>query len=192
MNLWRRVFEERRRTVLALVIVILANLAVLVVAVLPLQATVGSAQSEALAVRLELASTQKLERQARDARASKERATTELKNFYEEILPADAASAQKITSPWLNEAARSAGLVFKGARFTSSAMRESRLSRASAKVTLQGRYPNIRRFLYELETAKEFIVVEKVELAQPDQLSSGGLLEISLDVATYFLTPAGR
>jgi Tfp pilus assembly protein PilO len=63
------------------------------------------------------------------------------------------------------------------------------LSRAFSRVTLEGRYPNIRRFLYDVEKAKEFIVVEKVELAeQGDQPAANGLLEVSLVVATYFQT----
>jgi hypothetical protein len=58
---------------------------------------------------------------------------------------------------------------------------------------LRGTYANITKFLYDLETAEEFVVVEKVELGESGTVesSSGGIIEISLDIATYFLTPAG-
>jgi Tfp pilus assembly protein PilO len=55
-----------------------------------------------------------------------------------------------------------------------------------------GRYANIRRFLYAVETASEFVVVEKVGLAQSTATEQGsnGALEVSLVVATYFVTPS--
>jgi Tfp pilus assembly protein PilO len=68
-------------------------------------------------------------------------------------------------------------------------MHESRLQRVSCHLTLKGDYQDIRRFLYNLETAQQFIVVEKVELAQQgnSQQNTNGQLEVGLDVATYFL-----
>jgi hypothetical protein len=56
---------------------------------------------------------------------------------------------------------------------------------------LQGRYAEIRRFLHAVETAEEFIVIERVELAQSDttQLGADNTLAIEIVVSTYFLTP---
>ena len=43
--------------------------------------------------------------------------------------------------------------------------------------------------MYALETAEEFIVVEKVELEQPgDSPALAGKLAVTLTVSTYFLT----
>jgi len=56
-------------------------------------------------------------------------------------------------------------------------------------VTLVGDYQNIRRFLYAVETAREFLVVERVALSQATDLKAGntGALEVTLDIATYYL-----
>ena len=62
---------------------------------------------------------------------------------------------------------------------------ESSLDRMSANVSLSGDYSNIRRFIYDLETAEEFFVVESVKLA-PSSRRGGGSLEVLLGVATYF------
>jgi Tfp pilus assembly protein PilO len=90
---------------------------------------------------------------------------------------------------WVAEAAREAGLDFRGSQFDWDEVRDSLLTRAFSRITLQGSYPSIRRFLHAVETAQEFVVVERVELVQQaDSVSETGQLEVSLIVATYFVT----
>ena len=120
-----------------------------------------------------------------------ERAELELTKFYAEKLPRDPNTARKVTTAWLQQAVADAGLIFKNNHFDTDAVRDSQLTRVLVKFTLQGRYPAIRKLLYALETAEEFLVVDKVELAQSgsDAQISSGLLEVSLTVSTYHLTP---
>ncbi len=189
MPLLRRIFEERRRVLLPLSIVLAANIAVLVLAVVPLQTAVSMAENGASDAMRTLGEARRAERQATAARASKERADVELQKFYTDVLPASYGTARQTTTIWLTEAAKDAGLEFKGSHFDADQIRDSRLARAVSKITLQGRYPNIRKFLYAVETAKEFIVVEKVELAeQGDRLAANGVLQVTLTVSTYFMT----
>ena len=56
-----------------------------------------------------------------------------------------------------------------------------------------GDYTNIRKFLYDVETAEEFVIIEEVGLSQLENVRGGDLLELELKLATYFLprTPAG-
>ena len=48
---------------------------------------------------------------------------------------------------------------------------------------LSGTYPEMRDFLYQLETAPEFVVVDNVQLAEG---SEGGGLVLTLDLSTYY------
>jgi hypothetical protein len=194
MTLWRRVYEERKSVVLPVGALIVASIVMLLFVVIPLGASVAASESEALDSKMALANALRLDRQTRDARASKDRADTELRRFYAEVLPRDSATAQKTTNLWLQQAAQDAGLVFQGSHFDSADVRGSKLSRAYTRVTLLGRYTSIRKFLYALETAEEFIVVEKVELAEAggSQPTTAGLLAISLTASTYFLTPGAK
>lgn len=188
-HIWRRIFDERRRLLLPLLIAVIVNIAVLLLAVIPLQTAVASAQERAVDAMRELGDARRVDRQLTQAKASKAQADEELRKFYGDVLPRDLATAESTTNVWLTQAAEDAGLTFKGSRFDWDEVRDSRLSRAFSRVTLQGRYANIRRFLYSLETAKEFIVVERVELAQQgDQPTANGVLEVSLIVSTYFVT----
>ena len=51
-------------------------------------------------------------------------------------------------------------------------------------MVLAGEYEDIRRFIYELETAPEFILIEEVILSQGDKAEQD--LVLTLGVATYF------
>lgn len=185
----RRIFEERKGVLLPLVGVVVANLIALVVVVVPLRTSVALAQSEATQATLDLGAARREEREVEQARTSKETADRDLRTFYTTVLPRDLPTAQKTMNLWVTEAARDAGLEFQGSQFDWSEIRDSRLSRAFARITLEGSYASLRRFLHAMESAEEFVVVESVELVQQaDQTAPSGALEVSLVVATYFLT----
>ena len=190
MSVWRRIYVERRRVVLPLLLVLVVNLAVLALAVLPLSRSVVAGEDDRVQATVELANAQRLERQARDAAASRTRAEQELAKFHSEILPRDFPAARRSASRWVQDAARDAGLEFSNARFDWEEVRDSRLSRAYGTFTLSGRYADVRRFLYALETAEEFLVLDKVGLAQSENAGGGGAtLVLTLSLSTYFLTP---
>jgi Tfp pilus assembly protein PilO len=193
MSLWQRIFQERRRVVVPLAIALVANIAVLLLAVLPLRTNVASLQEQSVNASLALAQARHLEKSAKDALASRERANTELQKFYEEILPRGLPDAMRINRSWLPGAAEAAGLRYTGGAGDQDELRDSRLTRATSKISLEGSYANIRKFLYSVETAEEFVVIERVELQQtgndaPSTAPSGRLLVV-MSVATYFLTP---
>jgi hypothetical protein len=65
----------------------------------------------------------------------------------------------------------------------------SRLSKLTTTYTLTGDYRDVRRFIYSLETAPEFVVLENIELTSAgEQAQSGRSLAVNLDIATYFRT----
>jgi Tfp pilus assembly protein PilO len=191
MSLWRRIFQERRAVLLPLVLVLVANIAVLLLAVVPLRSSMGAAEAEESTALAELAQAKRLGTQSTAAAASRQQADLQLKQFYGDVLPRDFATAVKTTTFWLQQAARDAGLSFRSSHFDPKPLEDSRLTKATATMGLQGRYAEIRRFLHAVETAEEFIVVERVELAQSDttQLGADNTLAVEIVVSTYFLTP---
>jgi Tfp pilus assembly protein PilO len=183
----QRIFAERRRVMLPLAVVLVANVAVLGLAVVPMRHAATAAALEADAAAADLVAAHRLEQETAGARASKEHADEDLRRFYSDVLPDDLPDAQKIMNLFVTEAARGAGLEFQGSRFDWGDVRDSALMRASSRITLRGAYRNIRQFLHDVESAEEFIVVERVELVQQtDEAAAGGGLEVSLVVATYF------
>lgn len=188
MTTWRRIYSEHRRVALPLLIAAVVNVAVFVLVVLPLGRSVATADTSASDATLQLATARQQQRQARNATASRERADRELRRFYTDVLPASFPVASRATNRWLQQAARDAGLEYRGASFNWEPVRESSLSRAYSTATLRGRYQNIRQFLHAVESATEFLVVESVALTQPATSGSAGALEVSIVVSTFFLT----
>jgi hypothetical protein len=164
MSIWRRVYEDRRAVALPLVVALLVNVGVWLIGVLPLQTRLSAAEAD-----------------------------TQLKAFYSTVLPADYATAVKTTNIWLQQAAIDAGLAFRSSRFDREPLSDSRLTRAYSTVSLTGRYADLRRFLHALETAEEFIALERVELidANADE-QGGGPIGIEIVVSTHFAASGAR
>ena len=59
----------------------------------------------------------------------------------------------------------------------------------SISVTVEGPYPNLRRFLTEVETSRHFIVINAVEfegVTDANSQSGASIVSLRLDMATYF------
>ena len=169
----RRIFDERKRvSSFRSLIALVANVAALVLAVLPLRTAVAVAESEATQATLQLGEARRQERAAQNAaREQGHRRPASCAGSTPRCCRAICPTAQKTMNLWVTEAARDAGLEFQGSQFDWGEVRDSALSRASSRITLQGSYASIRRFLHAVETAEEFVVVESVELVQ--QVRSG-------------------
>jgi Tfp pilus assembly protein PilO len=186
MTLWRRVFSERKGLVVPLLGALAINVAVLALGVFPLQASVSGDEERALAVKTQLAQAQRLEREANNTRTSQQRADQELKQFYSEVLPGTHAEARNLLYLQLRTIASQTGLKFSDGTFKSAPVEDSSLMRLRTDVTLTGDYSSIRRFLYELETAEEFYIVESVKLGSASRAGSGSL-EVVLAMATLYM-----
>ena len=187
MSLTRRVFRERRNVVLPLLIFLVLNVVVLAAVVYPLQQNLEGADAARTKAELDLASAKKDYNDAKNARTSKGRADTELKKFYGEILPKDYAGARNLTNFWLSRIAEQSRLNYRAGQYEAEEVRNSQLMKFKGDVTLVGDYADIRKFLYQVETAQEFVVIERVALSQPNAAQAGAQLELTLSVATYYL-----
>jgi len=189
VRLWRRVYEERRGVALPLLVFLVANVAILALAVFPLQRSVAGDESDALDARMKLSRALIDNRKAKEARSRKEEADQELKKFYADVLPVDYPSSERLMVFWVWSAARQSRVQPVSTQAVAQPLHDSRLQRVSCHVTLRGDYQDILHFLYLLETAQQFVIVEKVELAQQGTAlnNPNGTLEVGLDVATYYL-----
>ena len=187
MSLTARIFKERRNVILPLIVFLVANVAALG-AVAWLERDAAGAMLVQQEADLDLATAKQLESSAKDQKTRKDRAETELRKFYTEILPKDFSGARDITNFWLGRIADRSNLRWRAGVFDAAPVRDSQLMKFTAEVTLVGEYADIRRFLYEVETSEEFIIVEKVALSQPNATQGGGQLEVALSVSTYFMS----
>ena len=180
----RRILSEKRRVVLPMAIVLAANVAVFAAAVVPLARKVDSAAERAGRAADLLAQAKARHRAAEALVSGKVRADEELRRFYREVLPADWTAARRITYRRLVQLAREHDLQPARSGSEPQANKESALSRLQMSMQLTGDYASIRQFIYQLESAPEFVVIENIALAQGSEASAP--LVLTIEVSTYY------
>jgi len=186
VSLLKRVVAEKRRFVLPIAVVFAANVVVFAAAVLPLQRKVDTAAARAARAAEMRGEAQTRYQAAQAVVNGKRRADDELRKFYKDVLPADWTAARRITYLRLVQLAAQDGLRPARTGAEPEKDRDSVLSRLHMTMQLQGEYRQIRKFIYDLETAPEFVVIENVALAQAQD--AGGPLLLTVDVSTYYWT----
>jgi Tfp pilus assembly protein PilO len=190
MRLFSRVYRERRRVVVPLLVLLGANVAVLALVIFPLQRRVQAAADAESRTLAQMAGAKREDTEARMAQSRKQEVDVELAKFYKEILPRDLAAAQVSTQLWLATVARNHGVMFQQSTDRHAEVRDSLLFKVTSEATLSGTYRDIRRFLYAVESAPQFVIIEEIQLGDTGtsaQSNAKGELEIAIKASTYFV-----
>lgn len=183
---WRlisRVAAEHRRPLTTLGLAGAAGVLVYALVVYPLAQRVANIEQRDRSAEQALASAQAEFAQATGTLTGKARASTELATFYKDVLPQDLAGARRLTYLRLARLARETNLNYERSSYSPSTETGSTLTRLDIQMVLSGAYADIRTFIYEIETAPEFLVIDNI------QLSEGGdadVLVVSLQLSTYY------
>ena len=185
MMLWKRILIEKRALVVPLAVGIVLNITAYALWVYPLGVkSVGAADRAAAAAQTLKAA----ERDIANARAlvgGKSRAEQELATFYDKVLPEDLSAARRLTYASLPALAQKTNVKFIDRRTDADPPEKgSRLALLKANTKLQCDYNSFRQFIYALESAPEFVIIDNVVLTQPDP---GKPLTLSLDLSTYYV-----
>jgi Tfp pilus assembly protein PilO len=188
----RRVYREKRRLILPLAVLAVANVAALLLVVYPLSVRVAGTEQRAQDSASRLARATQEYRGAQATLEGRERTDKQLERFYAEVLPKDQTAARRITYLKLAQLARDADLLYDRRSFTiDTEDKESELTRMDIEVPLQGEYADMRRFIHTLETAPEFLVIRDVELAKTTKENSSALT-LKLNLTTFYRGADGR
>ena len=182
----RRIVAEHRRAVWLIAAGLILNVALLALVVLPLSQKVSGGEQTANAANVELLAARRDHAAARATVAGKAQADSELKKFYQDVLPPDQSGARRILYLAVDQLARKANLPEAVFEFDEDTDRRSDLQKLSVTINLAGEYTNIRRFIHQLETAPEFRVLENVALAQGQEGQRG--LRVTANISTYYRT----
>ena len=185
MTLLRRILAEKRGVIVPVVLALLANIALYALVVYPLGVKSESSSDRAAAASQ---SRQAAERDMASAEAlvrGKSTADEELATFYDRVLPSSYDAARRMTYARLPALANKASmrLTQLEAGRDLETERSSHLGRLRTRMVLEGGYENVRRFLYELETAPEFIIVDDVTLGQSE---TNKPLTLTVELSTYY------
>lgn len=185
-----RILQEKRGWIVGLVVLAMLDAGLYVFGVLPLRSRVASMDEQALRAGAEFAQAARQLALSEKTVSGKSRAADQLRKFYEEVLPPDQAGARRVTHLDLAKLAGKVNLRVERKTQIETQEKGSALVRLDSDVVLQGGYADVREFLYELETAPEFVVINDVELAQRE--TEGADLVLTLSVSTYYRAQRGR
>jgi len=180
----RRILDEKRRLIYPLVIALILNAALYIGVVYPLSMKVDAAERTAQGATSASTAARHEYEAAKSTVSGKAAAEAELKKFYSEVLPPDLSAAQRITYLKVTQLAKKANVTYEQGSNAVAQARGSTLGELSTTVTLSGQYRDIRRFIHELETAPEFLVLETVALSQGSTTSTA--LNVTVKVSIYY------
>ncbi len=188
-SLGRRLFQEHRRLIVPLAVALVVNVLLYLFLVNPLSQRVANiAERDATAERT-LAAARKENQAATNTFTGKDKAAQELARFYKDLLPRDLAAARRLTHARVPDIGRQFNVEFYSATVSPPVRgRDSTLVRYTTKLEMAGRYQDVRRFIHQLETAPEFVVIDDVSLSE--EYDEGGQLEMALQLSTYYQAAA--
>jgi hypothetical protein len=184
MTLLRRIFTEKRNFIYPLIGAIVVNAALYLAVVYPLSLRVANGERSAQEAASASAAARAEYETVRATIRGKDLADSELKKFYGNVLPPDLSAARRLLFGNVEEISQTANVNVLDRTFETGRERDSDLGKLTQTVILVGDYRNIRRFIHDLETAPDFIVLENVALSQGQERDQR--LNVTLRVATYF------
>jgi len=182
--LWKRVLSEKRALIVPLVLALLGNIAAYGLWVYPLGVkSAGAADRAAAAAR----SLQLAERElagARELVTGKSRADQELTTFFEKVLAPSLPAARDLTYATLPSLAKKSNVKLLDRRFEiEKPEKNARLGLLKVHTAWQCDYESFRQFIYALESAPPFVIIDDVSLAQNDPSKP---LMLVIELSTYY------
>ena len=186
MTLLKRILIEKRAVAVPLALALLVNVGVYVFVVRPLEAKSANESDRAAAAAQALAFAERDLSQAQALVVGKSRADQELTTFYEKVLPGSySEAAWRLMFARIPTLARKTNVKFekRDNEAEKVTLKEQRFGRVKTRIVLQGQYTNIQQFIYELESAPEFVIIDGVTLAQAE---ANKPLVLTLELSTYY------
>jgi hypothetical protein len=182
--LFRRILLEKRALVLPLAIALVANILAYGIVVRPLEMKSAGAADRARQTAVALSTAEKELATARALVSGKAEADQELSSFYQKVLPADLTAARRLTYASLPELAKKTGVRYE-ARSASNEESEKadKLGHMKLTMVVHGDYRNIRQFIYELESAANFVIIDDLTITEK---SPNEPQQLTINMSTYF------
>jgi hypothetical protein len=162
-----RILQEKRTAVLLLAIGLVGNLLVYVTLVQPRGIRAAGVVDRAAAAARSRTAAVRDEELARGLVTGSSRADDELEVFYGKMLPASRDEARRMLDKNLPAMADETDVRWlKRTSEIADVGNDARLGQVTVNMVLQGDYDDLCDFLYAVESAPEFIVVDDVALSE--------------------------
>ena len=190
----RRALTERRGSLMFVGIGIVANLLFYALVVYPLSVRSAGAADRAAQAAGQRQTAEREVQLAKGLVSGKAQAEEELNAFYKKVLPASVSAARSLTYVPVIEIARRNDVNYVNRVYEDPNELNPEagqklgvsLKRLTTRVVLQGEYESIRAFIYELEQAPEFVVIDQVVLLEAE---AGEPVTLTISLSTYYREP---
>jgi len=184
MTIWRRILVEKRAAIIPLALGVIGNIVAYVVWVYPLGVKSAGAADRATMAALGVQNAEREYAAAKALVSGKTRAEEALSTFYDKVLPADMGSALRLTYATLPAIARKANVRFVSRKIdTETPKKDARLGVLKTHTQWTCDYESFRRFVFDVESAPAFVIIDEVTIAQQDPAKP---LSVTLSMSTYY------
>ena len=180
----RRIFSEKRRLMFPVLGGLALNILLYVLVVYPMSVRTGSAEARAADADAALHAARRDEQSARAVAEGRDRTDVALKSFYKDVLPGSMAEAQESAYLRLAQLANENNVRRSRTSVDKATDRASSLVRLRITTSLQGEYEDLRRFIYDVESGTDFLVIDSIALRQGGD--PGSPLTLDLSLSTYY------
>jgi len=180
----KRAFDEKRGLVIPVAAALAINIVLAVGVVYPMRGRVQSAELRAQSAAAALNTAEREDQSARGLVLGKTRTSTSLQTFYHDVLPTTSSSARNITYLHLQQLAEQHRLRTPHRNCEPEPSPKGPLRRVRCTMALEGTYDDVRRFIYDVETGTDFLVIDGVTLAQSGEPGAG--LQLTMNLSTYY------
>jgi hypothetical protein len=182
--LWKRILNEKRALIVPLILGLIGNVAAYGLWVYPLGVKSAGAADRAAAAARSLQLAERELAAARELVTGKSRADQELTTFFEKVLAPSLPAARDLTYAALPSLAKKSNVRLLDRRFeVEKPEKNARLGLLKVHTAWQCDYESFRQFIYALESAPPFVIIDDVSLAQNDPSKP---LMLVIELSTYY------
>ncbi|HEV8208779.1 MAG TPA: GspMb/PilO family protein [Vicinamibacterales bacterium] len=182
--LWKRVLNEKRALIVPLILGLIGNMAAYGLWVYPLEVKSAGAANRAAAAARSLQLAERELTAARELVTGKSRADQELTTFFEKVLAPSLPAARDLTYATLPSLAKKSNVKMLDRRFEiAKPEKNARLGLLKVHTAWQCDYESFRQFIFALESAPPFVIIDDVSLAQNDPTKP---LMLVIELSTYY------
>lgn len=174
---------QRKGLVIPVLVALVANLLILTIFTLPREGWLRKLESkaDALGLRIEKERKELVQRKEREERFKEFRRQVE--SFYAETLRRKEEGLVDILGA-VEGLAKKFRVKKESIQYHHEIIEEDKVILFEITFPLRGSYANLRRFINQIENSKYFLIIDRVELSNPEE--KGYNLKLNIKLSTYF------
>lgn len=173
----------RKWLVIPVLVAMVANILILTIFTLPRERWLRKLDSKAAELGMRIESGKEELAQKRDNEKRLKELRRQMESFYSETLRQREVGLVDILGE-VEKLARRFKVEKQNIQYNHEIIEEDKVILFEITFPLRGSYANLRRFVNQIENSKYFLIIDRVELSNPEE--TGDNLKLNIKLSTYF------